>query len=117
MCVKLVSQSEERAYDIDKPLEEQIKDCQQIVVNYQPFDKSVEKLCQEMQRFAKMGIDTKVSIKVVHNDNVVGFRVKKKLERASSDITLNEIIKLMVLSHHETDKKLEELFNTLSQSK
>lgn len=115
MCVKLVNSHEEKPYDLNKPLEEQLKGCDQIVVNYEPFDKSVEKLIEEMRRFVKMGIDAKVAIKVIHNDNLNGFKTKKRLERARNDITLNEIIKLMVLTHMQMDKKLEELANELGQ--
>lgn len=115
MCVKLVSASDVREYDVDRPLEEQIKDCERIVVNYQPFDTQVDRLLQEMQRFALTGISTNVKIQVIHNDNLLGYKTKKKLQKASNDITLNEIIKLMVLSHAALDKKLEEISNVLGQ--
>ena len=118
MCVKLVNQAhEEIPYDIEKPLEEQIKGCEQIVVNYEPFDKSVTKLVEEMKRFVTSGIDAKFAIKVVHNDSLSGFRVKKQMQRVTNNITLNEIIKLMVLSHMAIDKKLEDLTNSMGQLK
>lgn len=115
MCVKLVSANDVREYDVDRPLEDQIKDCERIVVNYQPFDTQVDRLLQEMQRFALTGISTNVPIQVIHNDNLLGYKAKKKLQKASNDITLNEIIKLMVLSHAALDKKLEEISNVLGQ--
>jgi len=114
MCIKLVNDKEEKPYDMARPLEEQIQGCQLIVVNYAPFDKSVDCFLSEVERFAKTGIDAKLNIRVVHNDYIVGFKLKQKLNRASNDITLNEIIKLIVLSHVETDKKLEELANTFA---
>lgn len=118
MCVKLVNQAhEEIPYDVEKPLEDQIQGCKQIVVNYEPFDKSVSKLVEEMHRFIKSGIDAKFAIKVIHNDSLNGFRVKKELRRATNDITLNEIIKLMVLSHLAVDKKLEDLANAMGHLK
>lgn len=111
MCIKLVNAHEEIPYDTNKPLEEQLRGCEQIVVNYEPFDKSVDKFLEEVQRFAKTGIDQKLSIKVIHNDHIFGFKVKQQLQRATSDISLNEIIKLMVLTHHSIDRKLEDLTN------
>lgn len=111
MCIKLINSEQEIPYDISKPLEEQIKGCKQIVVNYEPFDKSVDKFLQEIERFAKTGVDAKLSIKVIHNDHLSGSNIKRKIKKATNGVALNEIIKLIVLSQIETDKKLEELAN------
>lgn len=117
MCVKIVNASQEIPYDASRPLEEQITGCEQIVVNYEPFDKNVEALVKEVERIARTGVDTKLIIKVNHNDHIFGFRVKQQLKRATSDITLNEIIKLMVLSHRSIDRQLEDLANTFNGMK
>lgn len=114
MCIKIVNASREIPYDASKPLEEQIKGSEQIIVDYEPFDKSMDKFLSEVERFSKTGVDAKLSITVMHNDHIFGFKVKQKLKKANSDITLNEIIKLMVLSHCAADKKLEELANTFN---
>lgn len=117
MCVKIVNASQETPYDASRPLEEQLSGCEQIIVNYEPFDKSVDKLLAEVERIVKTGVDAKLSIKVIHNDNIFGFKVKQKLKRATNDITLNEIIKLMVLSHSSIDRKLEDLAKTFNGKK
>lgn len=114
MCIKIVNGHQEIPYDIGKPLEDQLSGCEQIVVNYEPFDKSVDKFLQEVDRFAKTGVCAKLSIKVIHNDHVFGFKIKQKLKKSTNDITLNEIIKLMVLAQIEIDKKLEDLANTFA---
>lgn len=114
MCIKIINAQEEVPYDTNRPLEEQITGSEQIVVNYEPFDKSVDQFLAEVDRIAKHGIDAKLSIKVIHNDHIFGFKVKQKLKQATNDITLNEIIKLMVLSHCAVDKKLEDLKNTFN---
>lgn len=111
MCVKIVSHEIERPYDSAKPLEDQVSAADQIVINYQPFDKTLDKFVQEIDRMTKNGIEAKFAIKVVHNDHIVGLKLKKQMAKASNDITLNEIIKLMVLSQAEVDKKLEDLAN------
>lgn len=114
MCVKIVQAHREVPYDANRPLEEQLQGCEQIVVNYEPFDKSVDKLLSEVQRIARTGIDAKLTIKVIHNDNIFGFKVKQQLQRARNDITLNEIIKLMVLSHRSIDQQLQDLADTFN---
>jgi len=115
MCVKIVNaQHDEVPYDTSKPLEDQLQGAEQIIVNYEPFDKSVDRLLAEVERIAKTGVDARLSIKVIHNDNIFGFRVKQKLKKATNDITLNEIIKLMVLTHCSIDRKLEDLANTFN---
>lgn len=111
MCIKIINENSEIPYNIEKPLEEQIVGCKQIVVDYEPFNQEVDKFLQEIQRFANTGIHTDISIKVVHNNYLAGFTAKKNLNRALNDIDLNEIIKLMVLAQLETDKKLKELAN------
>lgn len=111
MCVKIVKNQQEIPYDLSQPLEVQIKGCDQIIVNYEPFDPQIEKLLSEMDRFSQTGVDAKINIKVVHNNHVFGVKIRKKLKKSTNDITLNEIIKLMALTYAETDKKLEELAN------
>lgn len=114
MCIKLINCTQEIPYDIERPLEDQLEGCRQIVVNYEPFDKQVDKFLQEVQRFAKTGVSVNLNVKVIHNDNIAGFKVKRSLAKATNDITLNEIIKLMVLKQIEADKKLEDLANTFA---
>lgn len=111
MCIKIVNDYEEISYDTSRPLEDQLKGSEQIIVNYEPFDKSVDHFLAEVDRIAKHGIVAKLDIKVIHNDHVFGFKVRQQLKKATNDITLNEIIKLMVLSHCSIDRKLEDLAN------
>ena len=109
MCVKIVNAQSEIPYDSSRPLEDQLKGAEQIVVNYEPFDKSVDSLLAEVERIVRTGVDAKLKIKVVHSDHIFGFKVMQKLKKATNDITLNEIIKLMVLTHCSIDRKLEDL--------
>lgn len=109
MCVKIIREEGELIYNPARPLEEQIKGSQEVVVNYVPFDKSIDRFLEEMQKFAKYGVQSSLSIRVMHNNHLAGFRMKKSIEKALNDITLNEIIKVMVISHVEVDQKLQEL--------
>lgn len=117
MCVKIVTAQQEVPYDTSQPLEEQLQGAEQIIVNYEPFDKSVDRLLAEVERITRTGVDVRLSIKVIHNDSIMGFKVKQKLQRATNDITLNEIIKLMVLTHCSIDRKLEDLANSINGNK
>lgn len=114
MCIKIINNSKETPYDCSKPLEDQIKGADRIVVDYEPFDKSMDKFLEEVERFSRTGVDAKLSITVLHNDNIFGFKTKQKLKRCTSDMMLNDIIKLMALSHCAVDKKLEDLANTFA---
>lgn len=114
MCIKIINAHQEIPYDTSKPLEDQLNGSDQIVINYEPFDNKIDKFLAEVERVVKTGIDTKLVIKVTHNDSVFGFKVKQQLKRATNDIALNEIIKLMVLSHCNIDRKLEDLANTFN---
>lgn len=111
MCVKIVKEDIEVSYNPGMPLEEQILGSNEVRINYKPFDRSIDRFLEEMQRFAQYGIATNLTIKVIHNDNISGFKIKQSLKKAINDITLNEIIKVMVLSHTEMDQKLSELAN------
>lgn len=115
MSILIVKNEAEISYDADIPLEKQTSDCKEIVINYEPEDKDIPRFLSEVERLSKMGIVTKLNIKVNHNDHVFGFKVKRRINKATNDITLNEIIRLMVLLHVETDKKLEDMINCLSR--
>ena len=112
MCIKIVNDGQEIPYDMFKPLEDQMVGCKQIIVDYEPYapyDKEVDVFLKEVQRFAKTGIDANLNIKVIHNNNLTGFKNKKKIKQATNAIALNDIIKLMVNYHSDADKKLKEL--------
>lgn len=111
MCVKIINASHETKYDASRPLEDQIKNAQQIIVNYEPKDASIDLFLKEIERFIKTGIETNLNIKVIHNNHIFGYKLKNKMKRATNDISLNEIIKLMVLKHSNIDKKLEDMVN------
>ena len=109
MCVKILRNEIEFPFDCSLPLEIQVADATEVRVNYQPNDAEVEKFLQEVDRCSKSGSDLKMNLKIEYNNFLAGFKVKKQLRKALSDISVNEIIKLMVLSQVEADKKLQEL--------
>lgn len=117
MCIKIVRTKEEVKYDSSMPLEEQIRGSKQIVINYEPNDTSVGVFLGEINRLCKSGISANLNIKVINNNFIAGAMVKKQVNEVAEDLEINDLIKLMVTSHSETDKKLEELENYWNRSK
>lgn len=111
MCVKIVRSKAEVSYDMNTPLEEQLKGCKQIVVNYEPKDPAIDKFLGEVERLCKNGISTKLNIEFNHNNFLLGAKTSKQLAKLAKQLDFNEIIKFMVNSHAESDKKLEEIAN------
>lgn len=109
MCVKIIRSKEEVSYNSELPLEDQIKGCKQVVVNYEPCDPSIDKFLDEVERLCKNGIAANLNIKFNHNNNLTGAKIGKEMYRLAKDLDINEIIKLMVTAQAEADRKLEEL--------
>ena len=96
---------------MNSPLEEQLKGCNQIVVNYEPKDPSINKFIGEVERLCKHGISSKLNIQFNHNNFLLGAKTGKQLAKLAKELDLNEVIKFMVNCHAESDKKLEEIAN------
>ena len=111
MCVKLVTSEKQVEFDTQKPLESQMKGLQKVVINYAPFDEQIKKFIQEIERFSNSGISFSFDVEVNHNSKLTGFKTQGKLDKTKSDITFNEIIKLIDLTHQCADRKMSELVN------
>lgn len=111
MCIKIVKSKEEFKYDMNKPLEDQLKGSQQVIINYEPKDQSIDKFLDEIERLCKNGISAKLNIRFNHNNNLGGARIRNEMIKLTNDLDVNEVIKLMALVHAEADKKLEEIEN------
>lgn len=109
MCVKLIKDSIPMSYDPSSPLKDQIDASTIVLVNYQPNDEEICSFLKDVQHCASTGQHLDLNLKVDYGYYLDGFKVKKQLKKALSDISLNEIIKLMALSQSETDRKLSEL--------
>ena len=48
MCVKIIKDQSEIAYDVSKPIEQQVEGSDHVVVNYDPNDASIGKFLQEL---------------------------------------------------------------------
>jgi len=109
MCIRILGKDSDTKYDSSIPLEQQIKNSEKVVVNYEPKDTDINKFMDEVERLCKQGISTNISVEVSHNNHLTGARTKKQMKRLMKDLNLNEAIKLLVTLQSTTDKTLEEL--------
>lgn len=109
MCVKIVRLKETKPYDVNRPLEEQLRGSKQVVVNYEPKDPSIDRFLTEVERLCKNGVTASLNIQFNHNNYVKGKRLQKEVQKLAEDLDLNEVIKFMVTAQAEADKKIEEM--------
>lgn len=111
MCITIFTSDEQRPYDMGHPLEEQLNGCKEITIDFRPHDPSVEKFLDEIERFASRGLTYKLNIKVIHNNEILGAKIKRQVKKVETSLTVNELIKLMALTYDIADRKLEEISN------
>lgn len=105
MCIKI----NEIEYDTSTPLEEQLGDSNQIVIDYHPEDSSIDKFVGEVERICKNGVSCNLNIEVLTNNILRGAKVKKHTKALELDLKVNNLIKLMATAQSQADKKLEEM--------
>lgn len=109
MCVKMIIDDLPYAYDPQRNFLEQAKRCSKVIVEYAPGDEQISHFLQEIQKCVKNGTLLALDVKVNYGNYLEGFKTKKEINHAMSDICLNEVVKLMALSQHAADNKLEEI--------
>lgn len=109
MSIQIIRANQRRKYDTSTPLEEQVENADEVVIDYKPKDSDIEKFLEEMERLCKSGVTCDVSVELVHNNYLRGAKAKKQLERLQKDMKLNEAIKLLVSMYASYDKTLVEL--------
>lgn len=115
MSVKIFYSEKIATYNPEQPLQAQLKGCKKVVINYEPKDHSIAKFVDEIERLCDRGNSTSLNIDIVHNNNIMGAKLKKRLEKAETDIHVNQLITLLVVGHSETDKKLEQMVKLCSE--
>src|ERR1700677_5236594 len=108
MCVKIIG-SQELECDPNEPLELQVSDAKEVIVNYDPIDPKIDYFVEEIERFVKNGISFTADIKFNPNNSLNGIRLERKLEKLKIKLGVNEIVKSLSNSHNYTDKKLCEI--------
>lgn len=109
MCIKILNFDASLKYDSSVPLEEQLKDAQEVVIDYDPKDPDMDVFLDEMERLAKTGISCNVRLAVSSNRHIAGAKAKRQISRLKKDLDLNEAIKILVNIHSELDKTLESI--------
>lgn len=114
MCVKIIKGTEQFNYDENKPIEEQLEGSSQVIVNYLENDDSVKHFIDEFEKHS-LNACNDIKITVIHNNLVNGAKAKKRISHAASSANINQLIKLMVLSQVENEKKLDEIIQCINK--
>jgi hypothetical protein len=109
MCVKIVRNKETVEFDPSQPLEEQVRGCKQVVINYKPEDSQLQSFMEQFDRIIKTGVGCQMNIKFSANNTLDGIRTERKIDHLSKALEFNEVIRAVATIHHETDKQLTEL--------
>jgi len=109
MCVKIIRSKEEVEFNPQEPLEQQVRGAKQIVVNYDPEDKRIQSFMEQVERIVRTGVSCQMNICVKPNNTLAGLRVERQFEMFNEELKMNEVVKALVKSHHETDKRLMEM--------
>lgn len=113
MCVKIICSDHEHEFDPNEPLENQIVGAKEVFIDYSPKDSKIPSLFKELERLYSNGINCNVAFKFKTNNNLEGFRMERHLEKIKQTFEINEIVKNLVGMYDKTDKKLEEISNSL----
>ena len=109
MCIKIIHSGDEQEFNQFEPLEQQTIGAKEVLVNYDPVDPKIDQFVDEMERFCKTGISCEFDIKVNPNNNLDGFKLRRKLQKIKYQLDVNEAIKKLTTIHAETDKKILEI--------
>lgn len=109
MCVRMVRDNIPCSYDPQGDFLEQAKNCSEVIVEYLPGDVMLETFLKHVQECVKNGTCLPFTVKVNYGSYLSGFQTKKQIAQAMNDINLNEVIKLLALTHRNTDQKLAEI--------
>jgi hypothetical protein len=97
MCVKIFTDSDELSYDVEQPLETQLKNSTKVVINYEAEDPAIGKFLKEIERCTHQGVNLNLNLQVFHSAVLPAER------------NVNELIKLFAICFESVDKKLEDL--------
>jgi hypothetical protein len=109
MCITIVRSHEEVEFEPSQPLEYQVRGAKQVVISYDPDDNGIRSFMEQMDRIVKTGVSCQMNIKVNNNSYLNGQKLDRQLKKLSVDLDVNEVVKVLVNNHLETDRKLNEI--------
>ena len=109
MCIKIFYSKKIVEYNPEKNLENQLKGCKKIIIDYDPKDTNIDKFVDEIERLCDRGNSVGINIDIIHNNFIEGAKTKKRIEKTEINTQVNALIKMMVIGYSEADKKLEQL--------
>lgn len=111
MCIRIVSDIDQKEFDPTQPLEMQVYNATEIFVSYDPDDKKIPTFVDQLDTMVKSGISFKADIKVDSKNNLHGIILERHLEHLKEQLEINEVIKGISNIHATADQKLGELYN------
>ena len=111
MCIKIKSCQGTIEYDVQEPLEHQLSNDCQVIIDYKASkdDDEIGTFVKEMSRLSKSGFSKYIDIKFSHNNQIIGAKAKKQVDKLTKDLKLNEAIKLLVTLQKKANDTLVEL--------
>jgi hypothetical protein len=109
MCVKIIGTHEEKEFDPELPLEQQVKGSKQVVISYKADDSRLDAFMSQMDRIIKTGIGCQMNIRFDSNHSLAGYQFERELKKTSENLDINDAVRMLVEKHYVADKKLSEL--------
>ena len=112
MCIKIICTDHEHEFNPFEPLEHQVVNAKEVVVNYDPADPTLNNIAMfvdQMERMYRKGISCTVDIRVNSNNNLNGIKLERKIGNLKAALDTNEAIKLLTKLHADTDRRLLEI--------
>jgi cell fate (sporulation/competence/biofilm development) regulator YlbF (YheA/YmcA/DUF963 family) len=110
MCIKIIHADWQKEFDPSFPMEMQLLDANQILVNYDPSESfKLDSFVNEIERMVKTGVSLSADIEVNTSNTMDGMRLKRKIESLKNKIEVNEVIKGLCRFHFELDSKLNQI--------
>ena len=112
MCIKIIGSEQSLEFNPSEPLEQQVTNAKEVVVNYDPEDPMIDNIklfVNQMERLCKNGISCTVDIKVNSNNHLNGIRLERQIEKLKNKLDVNELVKKVSSFHYDAEHGLCEL--------
>lgn len=110
MCVEIVKPEETISYKLELPLEEQICNCSEVLIDCDSNCDKVHKFLDEVEKACQCGKNLAFTIKLENSSDLQLFRKTKRLNK---EIAINDIISKVSLLYKKADDKLKEISDSL----
>ena len=120
MCIKIIRTQESQEFNPFEPLEYQVTDAKEVVVNYDPQDPTVDNIglfVDQMERLCRNGISCNVDIKVNANNHLDGIKIERRIDNLKRKLDINEVVKGLTTYQAIADRKMAKILELIHQEK